>query len=34
MVLQMARPWKHPNSGVYYLRVRVPTDLVGLVGRR
>ncbi|MCE7028093.1 DUF6538 domain-containing protein [Jiella avicenniae] len=34
MVLQMARPWKHPNSGVYYIRVRVPTDLVGLVGRR
>ncbi|MEN3794548.1 DUF6538 domain-containing protein [Fulvimarina sp. MAC3] len=29
----MARPWKHPKSGVYYLRVRVPGDLVGLVGR-
>lgn len=33
MVLRMARPWKHPNNGVYYLRVRVPTDLIGLVGR-
>lgn len=32
MVLRMARPWKHPKSGVYYLRVRVPSDLVGLVG--
>jgi len=33
MVLRMARPWKHPNSGVFYLRVRVPIDLVSLVGR-
>jgi hypothetical protein len=32
MVLRMARPWKHPKSGVYYLRVRVPRDLVSLVG--
>jgi len=32
MVLRMARPWKHPKSGVYCLRVRVPSDLVGLVG--
>lgn len=31
-VLLVARPWKHPNSGVYYLPVRVPIDLVGLVG--
>ncbi|MDE0924129.1 DUF6538 domain-containing protein [Aurantimonas coralicida] len=34
MVLRMARPWKHPNSGVFYLRVRVPSDLVSLVGRK
>jgi integrase len=33
MVLRMARPYKHPNSGVFYLRVRVPSDLVNLVGR-
>lgn len=33
MVLHMARPWKHPKTGVYYLRVRVPRDLVGRVGR-
>ncbi|NDV87547.1 tyrosine-type recombinase/integrase [Aurantimonas aggregata] len=32
MVLRMARPWKHPKSGVYYLRVRVPNDLVSLLG--
>jgi len=29
----MARPWRHPKSGVYYLRVRVPGDLVGVAGR-
>ncbi len=33
MVLQMPRPFKHPRSSVYYFRVRVPADLVGLVGR-
>ena len=33
MVLQMARPWKHPKTGVFYLRVRVPSDLVGVAGR-
>lgn len=33
MVLVMARPWKHPETGVYYLRVRVPRDLVDRVGR-
>ncbi|ANY82977.1 hypothetical protein BB934_32690 (plasmid) [Microvirga ossetica] len=27
MVLKMASPWKDPKSGVFYLRVRVPTDL-------
>ncbi|QEE41039.1 MULTISPECIES: DUF6538 domain-containing protein [unclassified Methylobacterium] len=29
----MARPWKHPKTGVYHLRRRVPADLVKLVGR-
>ena len=33
MVLSMARPWKHPKTGIYYLRVRVPRDLVDRVGR-
>lgn len=34
MGLRMATPWKHPDSGIYWLRRRVPADLVGLVGRR
>lgn len=34
MVLQMPRPVKHSRSHVYYFRVRVPADLVGLVGRK
>jgi integrase len=33
MVLQMPRPHKHPKTGVYYLRVRVPVDLVKVVGK-
>lgn len=33
MVLPMSRPVKHSNTGVYYLRKRVPTDLVAIVGR-
>ena len=27
MVLMMSRPWKHPKTGVYWLRKRVPADL-------
>ncbi len=34
MVLPMASPWKHPKTGVYYLRKRVPADLIGSVGKR
>jgi hypothetical protein len=34
MGLRMATPWKHPNSGIYWLRRRVPSDLVDVVGRR
>lgn len=32
MALQMAQPYKHPRSGVYYFRQRVPTDLRGILG--
>lgn len=34
MVLQMPRPFKHPKTGVYYFRARVPIDLVAKVGKR
>ena len=34
MTLPMARPQKHPHSGVYWLRKRVPDDLRQLVGKR
>jgi hypothetical protein len=27
MALAMARPWKHPKTGIYWLRKRVPEDL-------
>ncbi len=29
----MARPWKHPKTGVYWLSKRVPTDLQKKVGK-
>jgi hypothetical protein len=28
MVLRMARPWKHPSSGIYYVRERIPRDVL------
>lgn len=34
MPVPMTRPWKHPKTGVYWLRKRVPDDLRGLVGKR
>jgi hypothetical protein len=34
MPLAMSRPWKHPNSGVYWLRKGVPEDLRKIVGKR
>ena len=34
MPLAMARPWKHPKTGIYWLRKRVPDDLLRLVGKR
>lgn len=33
MILQMPRPLKHPKTGVYYFRMRVPRDLVRVLGR-
>ena len=32
MALQMARPYKHPKTGVYYFRQHVPTDLRRILG--
>ncbi|MEP9375657.1 DUF6538 domain-containing protein [Aquabacter sp. CN5-332] len=32
MALAMARPWKHPKTGVFYLRVKVPRDVVSVFG--
>jgi hypothetical protein len=34
MVLAMARPWQHPRTGIFWLRKRVPADLVPIVNRR
>jgi integrase len=34
MPLAMSRPWKHPSSGVFWLRKGVPEDLRKLVGKR
>jgi integrase len=34
MPLSMSRPWKHPNSGMYWFRKAVPADLRALVGKR
>ena len=34
MVLAMSRPWKHPKTGVYWLRKRVPDSLAGGFGKR
>jgi hypothetical protein len=33
MVLAMSRPYKHPKTGVYWLRKRVPADIAALTGR-
>jgi hypothetical protein len=34
MPLAMSRPWKHPKTGTYWLRKRVPDELIKLVGKR
>ena len=28
MALSMARPWQHPETGTFYLRQRVPQDVL------
>jgi hypothetical protein len=33
MALSMTRPWKHPKTGMYWLRRRVPEDLREIVGK-
>lgn len=33
MVLRMSRPWKHPKTGIYWLRKPVPPDLSATIGR-
>ena len=34
MTLAMTRPWQHPKTGMFWLRRRVPKDLLPLVGKR
>ena len=34
MTLMMTRPWKHPDSGFYWFRKRVPDDLREAIGKR
>ncbi|NTE66165.1 integrase [Agrobacterium tumefaciens] len=34
MVLQMARPQRHPTTGIFQLRKRVPKHLIPLVGKK
>ncbi|WP_114188919.1 DUF6538 domain-containing protein [Microvirga aerophila] len=34
MVLLMSRPWKHPKTGVYWLRKRIPEDLRPILDKR
>src|SRR5687768_10241112 len=33
MVLSMSRPFQHPKTGVFWLRKRVPTELVSKLGK-
>lgn len=34
MVLRMASPWQHPDSGIFYFRQRVPDKVQEFVGRK
>ncbi|MCB8819281.1 DUF6538 domain-containing protein [Microvirga rosea] len=34
MALSMSRPWKHPKTGIYWLRRGVPDDLRAIIGKR
>lgn len=30
----MAKPWKHPDSGIYYHRIEVPSDIRDIISKR
>ena len=30
----MTKPWKHPRSGIFYLRREVPEDIRQIIGKR
>jgi len=30
----MPKPWKHPDSGIYYHRIEVPKDIRSIIGKR
>ncbi|WP_133397557.1 DUF6538 domain-containing protein [Palleronia sediminis] len=34
MGLKMATPWKHPDTGIFYVYERVPTDVLGVAKGR
>jgi hypothetical protein len=34
MALAMTRPWKHPKTGVYWIRKRVPEALRAIIGKQ
>jgi hypothetical protein len=34
MALAMSRPWKHPKTGIFWLRKGVPEDLRAAIGKR
>jgi uncharacterized protein DUF6538 len=34
MALSMPRPWKHPKTGIYWLRRGVPDALRLIIGKR
>jgi integrase len=34
MPVPMTRPWRHPKTGIYWLRKRVPDELRPIVGKR
>jgi predicted NAD-dependent protein-ADP-ribosyltransferase YbiA (DUF1768 family) len=34
MVLRMARPQRHPKTGIYWFRIRVPDDVRPFVHRK
>jgi hypothetical protein len=33
MALAMSRPWKHPKTGIYWFRNRVPDEFRGVIGK-